>query len=270
MGRTKARRCTWGTAVALGLLLLGVASGCSAHPRALSAPAQAPTADLAPAPFGGQAVAHGPRNLKLVALTFDACSTRAHGEFDAGVIQTLVEEKVPATLFLGGKWMRDQPAAVRELARLPQFELGVHADQHPHMTRVPDARAREEFERVQHTIRTLTGRRATLFRPPFGEYDRRTVALASDFGLTTVEYDLPSGDPDPHISARALADYVARRARNGSIIVMHMNGRGWHTAEALPQIIRRLRQRGFTLVTVGQLVALNRAQARAATSPAHP
>jgi len=255
--------------VGLGLLVFGPA-GC-AHTGAPPPHRVQAGEPRLPAASEGEAVSHGPRNLKLVALTFDACSTRAHGRFDARVIQTLVDMRVPATLFLGGKWMRDQPTAVRQLAGLPQFELGVHADQHPHLTRVSDTRVREELERVQRTLKALTGRRAALFRPPFGEYNRDTVRLAADSGLTTVEYDLPSGDPDPHIGAQRLADYVARRARNGSIIVMHMNGRGWHTAQALPAIVTRLRERGFTLVTVGQLAALNRAQARAATpAPAHP
>ena len=259
---------TWAAAImGLGLLVFSPA-GC-AH---TGAPARHPTQASEPRPPAapeGEAISHGPRNLKLVALTFDACSTHAHGKFDARVIQTLVDMRVPATLFLGGKWMRDQPAAVRRVAGLPQFELGVHADLHPHLTRVSDTRVREELERAQHTLKTLTGRHAALFRPPFGEYNRDTIRLAADLGLTTVEYDLPSGDPDPNIGARRLADYVARSARNGSIIVMHMNGRGWHTAQALPEIVTRLRERGFTLVTVGQLAALNRAQARAAT-PAPP
>jgi len=44
-------------------------------------------------------------------------------------------------------------------------------------------------------------------------------------------------------------------AKSGSIIVMHINRRGWHTAEALPEIISRLRKRGFTFVTVGELLS---------------
>ena len=44
-------------------------------------------------------------------------------------------------------------------------------------------------------------------------------------------------------------------AKGGSIIVMHINQRGWHTAEALPEIITRLRKRGFTFVTVSELLS---------------
>ena len=48
---------------------------------------------------------------------------------------------------------------------------------------------------------------------------------------------------------------VISQTRNGSIIIMHINGRGWHTAEALPTIIAKLREQGYELVTVSQLLA---------------
>jgi peptidoglycan/xylan/chitin deacetylase (PgdA/CDA1 family) len=51
-----------------------------------------------------------------------------------------------------------------------------------------------------------------------------------------------------------MTDAVTRRCRPGSIIIMHVNGRGWHTAEALPEILRRLRAKGYRFVTVSQLL----------------
>jgi peptidoglycan/xylan/chitin deacetylase (PgdA/CDA1 family) len=74
-------------------------------------------------------------------------------------------------------------------------------------------------------------------------------------GLVTVEYDLASGDPDRHATKEKLVEYVTSAAHSGSIIVMHINQRGWHTAEALPDIIAMLRKRGYKLVTVGELLA---------------
>ena len=38
------------------------------------------------------------------------------------------------------------------------------------------------------------------------------------------------------------------KARAGSIIIFHINGRGHKTAEALPAIVRGLRERGFRFV----------------------
>jgi len=197
---------------------------------------------------------HGNQGRKEIALTFDACSTREPSHYDERVTKVLLETKTPATIFLGGKWMLDEPDHTKLLAASPQFELGNHTFLHPHLTQASDERVREELRRTQDAMYSLTGRQATLFRPPYGEYDERVVRLAAEMGLTTVEYDLPSGDPDVHATKQKLIDYVTWKARPGSIIVMHINARGWHTAEALPEIVEKLRQRGFTFVTVSQLL----------------
>ena len=68
-------------------------------------------------------------------------------------------------------------------------------------------------------------------------------------------WDLPPGDPAKAQSADAIRKGVAAGAKSGSIIVMHANGRGWHTAEALPHVIEELRKRGFEFATVGELLA---------------
>ena len=93
------------------------------------------------------------------------------------------------------------------------------------------------------------------FRPPYGEYDQRVVRIAADLGLTTVEYDLPSGDPDVHATKEKLVAWVLAKVQPGSIVVMHINHTRFHTAEALPGIIEGLRKRGYSLVTVGQLIS---------------
>jgi peptidoglycan/xylan/chitin deacetylase (PgdA/CDA1 family) len=205
-------------------------------------------------PVKAEAITHGLRTQKKIALTFDACSTRSPSDYDERVTQVLVETKTAATIFLGGKWIEEEEAHARYLASLPQFELGNHTYLHPHMTQIPDNQIRDELRQTQEILFKVTGRLATLFRPPYGEYDDRVVKIAAEMGLTTIEYDLASGDPDIHITKDKLVEYVTSTARNGSIVVMHINRRGWHTAEALPEIISILRKRGFQLVTVGELL----------------
>lgn len=205
-------------------------------------------------PVPPRVVVRGARLVKVVALTFDACSTSKPSQYDPRITAILVDMKAPATLFLGGKWMEEHPEQTRYLASIPQFELGNHTFLHPHMTKVSDQRARDELEWTQEMMYTLTGRQATLFRAPYGEIDARVVKLAAEAGMTTVQYDLPSGDPDERATKDKLVEYVTTVAKNGSIVVMHINGHGWHTAEALPRIIKRLRKRGFELVTVSELM----------------
>lgn len=205
-------------------------------------------------PVAPRVVARGARKVKLVALTFDACSTEGPSKYDERITQVLLAMHAPATLFLGGKWMEEWPEQTRYLASIPQFELGNHTFLHPHMTTVSDERARAELQWTQEIMYTLTGRQATLFRAPYGEFDDRIVRLAAEAGMTTIQYDLASGDPDMHVTKNRLVEYVTTVAKNGSIIVMHINGRGWQTADALPRIIKRLRKRGFKLVTVSELM----------------
>ena len=205
-------------------------------------------------PVSAVVIAHGSREIKKIALTFDACATRKPSHYDERVTKVLVDTKTPATIFLGGKWMEEEPEHTKYLASMPQFELGNHSFLHPHMTKVSKKRTEKELRWTQEIMYTLIGRQATLFRAPYGEYDSAVVKMAAEMGLTTIEYDLPSGDPDVHATKEKLIEYVVSKAKNGSIIVMHINQHGWHTAEALPDIIAGLRKRGFTLVTVGELI----------------
>ncbi|MCX6145183.1 MAG: polysaccharide deacetylase family protein [Ignavibacteriales bacterium] len=200
-------------------------------------------------------VLHGQRDKKVVALTFDACSTRKPSQYDERITKILVETKTAATLFLGGKWMEDDTEQTKYLSSIPYFELGNHTFLHPHLLKMSDDRIRQELAWTQQLLFSLTGKQTTLFRPPYGEEDGRVVRIAASMGLTTIQFDLASGDPDSSISKERLIEHVSSMAKSGSIIVMHINRRGWHTAEALPEIISRLRKRGFTFVTVGELLS---------------
>jgi peptidoglycan/xylan/chitin deacetylase (PgdA/CDA1 family) len=143
---------------------------------------------------------------------------------------------------------------MRVLAEIPLFEIANHSYIHPHMTEVPPDRQREELLWTQQILLSLTGKLPRFFRPPYGEVNEELADVAAQSGLHTVEYDFASGDPDKHITRERLVAWVLAKARPGSIIVMHMNRRGWHTAEALPDIISGLRAKGMVLSTVGEMV----------------
>ena len=199
-------------------------------------------------------VEHGPRGTKNIAITFDACPTGRPDEYDDQVIDLLLREKVPATLFMSGRWVEKNPEKAKFLAGQPQFEIADHSYYHPHMMEKPDDRDLRELKRTQRIIKKVTGKTPRYFRPPFGEVDDRIVKLAASVGLVTIQYDIASGDPDPNLSAKRIARVVLRDAQGGSIIVFHMNKNGVHTAEELPPIIEGLREKGFKLVTVGEML----------------
>ncbi len=205
-------------------------------------------------PVGAEVISRPAGQGKRVALTFDACSTLDRSFYDDRVTRALVRTQTPATLFISGRWAETHLRQMRVLAENPLFEIANHSYMHPHMTEVPRQRQREELLWTQQILFSLTGRLPRFFRPPYGEVDAQLAAEAGQDGLRTVEYDFPSGDPDRHVTRERLVAWVLAKARPGSIVVMHMNRRGWHTAEALPEIVAGLRARGFVLSQVGPMV----------------
>lgn len=238
--------------------LLALLSACPSQQAEPVTSAKYQATEAPPAPtlerVVGEVVAHGPRNAKGVALTFDACSTRDVSKYDARITKELVASNTPATIFIGGSWAREESAHVKELAANPLFELGNHSYSHPHMTKVSSARVRRELLDTQAELFALTGRQPALFRPPYGEYDDALVKTAAELGLVTVEYDLASGDPDQHATKEHLVKWVLSKAKPGSIIVMHINHVRFHTAEALPAIIEGLRAKGLVPMKVSELI----------------
>ncbi|OGT27755.1 MAG: hypothetical protein A2Z17_03250, partial [Gammaproteobacteria bacterium RBG_16_66_13] len=216
-------------------------------------PGRAPRLPHQPVHF----VTNGDRGRPLVALTFDMCQTPANPSgFDQGILDALVDAEAPATFFLGGDWMRTHVTETRLLAEEPLFELGNHSWSHPDMRELDEARMTREVLRTQDLMYQITGRQTLLWRFPAGLYTDLALSVVAFQGLYSIQWDVVTADPVPDNSAENILRLVRERVQNGSIIVMHGNGRGWHTAEALPGMIDYLRDEGYCLVTVSQLIGL--------------
>ena len=217
----------------------------------------APTSEgLEPIPIGQRGlITNGDRTTNKVALTFDVC--QAEGDlsgYDAGIVKVLSEYQTPATFFLGGAWIKDHLGEANELAANPLFELGNHAWSHADFSKVDTQKMYQEIQLAQEQLFGLTGKHNNLFRLPYGFYTDEALDFIGENGLYTIQWDVVSGDPDPNITAPAMIDWVLQQVQPGSIVIMHANGRGWHTAEALPILIQSLRDQGYTLVTISDLL----------------
>jgi peptidoglycan/xylan/chitin deacetylase (PgdA/CDA1 family) len=231
----------------------------SVTPTEIMVPTETPRGDIAPTlpHMDVQFIHHGDRDKPYVALTFDLCQKpELPAWFDQGIYDVLTRYDVPATFFMGGDWMRTHVDETLLLASNPKFELGNHSWSHPDLPGLSEQAISGEIVKTQDMLYKLTGRQARLFRLPSGLSDDLTLSVIAWHGLYTIQWDVETGDPDPTIDAERMNWAVRERVQNGSIIIMHANGRGWHTAEALPQVIEYLQGQGYTLVTVSQLLGL--------------
>ena len=222
--------------------------------RTCSPTSDRPVRLLSNADVAQSVVWHSAVQQKRLALTFDACSTYNVAAFNPAVIAALEAEDVPATLFVGGHWAEMHPQELVSLAQNPLFEIGNHTYSHPHMRDLAPWQQAQELRWTQALIYSMTGVTPTMFRPPYGEVDDAMLREVARAGLTTVQYDLPAGDADVHVSPQKLTQWVVGKARAGSIVIMHMNRPKNHTAEALPMIVRELRAKGYTFCQMTDLL----------------
>jgi peptidoglycan-N-acetylglucosamine deacetylase len=232
-------------------------------------PPESPTVLSAPlpaAPLPGFAIASVRTQRPVVALTFDACATlKQDNGFDREIFEILKREQIPVTIFATGRWLEAHPAEAKELAAQPWVELGNHSYSHVRMTRIPRSKAMEQIARTDVLI-GLLGRKSAGFRPPAGAWNRSLVRLAARQHLPTIQWDVVSGDPGDRATADRIVKAVLPAAHPGSIVIFHINGRAPHTKEALPEIIRGLRDKGLGFVTISQLLQ----QPDAQLHPARP
>lgn len=202
-----------------------------------------------------EVIREGPRACKAVALTFDMCPVREGSGYDEPLVRTLIEKQIPATFFLSGRWMTKHDAEVRALLAVPFFEVGTHGHVHAHLPELDDEQQRHEIMQPVTLLRGRYGHHATLFRPPYGEYNEPTIHLAEVLGLRFILWNVVSGDPDPHLSEEEIFNTVKSRTRSGSIVVMHANGKGRYTRQVIDALYEDLIVRqGYHPVTVSTLL----------------
>ncbi|NLH82832.1 MAG: polysaccharide deacetylase family protein [Phyllobacteriaceae bacterium] len=198
-----------------------------------------------------------PPGEKFVALTFDLCETGNEvAGYDGAIVDTLRRRGVAATFFVGGHWATTHPERYGELARDPRFEVENHTWTHANLRTVDDARLAREILAPEAAFRAAgrnTGSRFLRF--PFGACDERSMKAVNAAGMAAIQWDVSTGDPSPFATAHDIVGDTLAGVRPGSIVLAHANGRGFHTGEALPEILDRLEAKGYRFVTVGDLLA---------------
>lgn len=208
---------------------------------------------LQAAPVYDSLVHHAPRSCGSAALTFDLCPAKAPG-FDAALVDYLRQNEIPATFFVSGQWARTHERQLRDILATPFFEVGTHGERHLHISRLEGDAKRAEFEGPIRLLKEKYGYEARLYRPPFGEYDPGSLALAKELGQTVVIWDVVSSDPDERKSAQDILARVRADLRGGSIPIFHANGKGKHTKEVIETIYPEFSAKGLRFTTLGNML----------------
>ena len=159
---------------------------------------------------------------KKVALSFDA----AWGNEDTQkILDILKKNDVHVTFFMTGGWVESYP----------------------------DEECKEEIMKVHEKVKELTGTDMHVFRPPYGDYNDNLIKVTRECNYNAIQWDVDSLDWKDY-GADSILNTVLNHKHlgNGSIILCHNGAK--YTAQALDQLIKGLKEKGFTLVTMSELI----------------
>lgn len=215
---------------------------------------------------------HGPRDKKQIALTFDAEMTdgmkanlltgRVKSSYDKRIVDTLIATNTKATFFLTGMWIELYPEVTAQLSKNPLFEIGSHSYTDSSyagycygLGQLPNTLKIEDIGATEKLLREHAGIDNRLFRFPGGCYTPDDVKLINQANDTVVHWDVVGADGFNN-NTQQIINNIVENTQNGSIIVLHMNGAPTapHTADALPEIINKLKAKGFTFMKVNELL----------------
>lgn len=187
---------------------------------------------------------------KYIALTFDECPSARTKE----ILAILKEKDVQATFFVSGDKANTYAAEIKAIAKSGD-ELGTNAMSDVNLTELSASDLRAQLSQSFKAVEQAGGKKVTLLRPPFGEFSAQNWADSMDLLSAVVSWNVDSGDWLLQ-GAQNVADTVVNSVRNGSIVLLTDNDATTNqTIEALPQIIDRLHEAGYTLVTLSDLIA---------------
>ncbi len=165
------------------------------------------------------------------------------------LLDILEERRVRATFFLVGENVEAHPGLVwRE--RQAGHEIANHSWSHADLGRASEKKAVSEVARTQEAIRRAIGETPVLMRPPYGSTDKRLAAITRRMNLAQVLWTVDPLDWEVR-DRRAVERRVTRAVRPGYVVLMH----DIHptTVAAVPEIIDRLKAKGYRFVTVSEL-----------------
>ena len=191
----------------------------------------------------------GTRRRREIALTFDD----GPGPYTPRVLAVLKRFHVKATFFEIGRNVAAYPRFTADLAKAGMV-IGDHTEQHPPMAQLDAGEQASELDQAARAIQAGGAPRPLLFRPPYGSFDATTLQLLRDRSMVMVLWTVDTSDYALPGVSRIIYTALSG-ARPGAVILMHDGGGDRsETVAALPRIIERLRQRGYTLVTVPELL----------------
>jgi peptidoglycan/xylan/chitin deacetylase (PgdA/CDA1 family) len=197
-----------------------------------------------------------PSGTKKIALTYDDGPNDPH---TPRLLEVLAKHQVHATFFLIGRYVRQRPDIVRQIANAGHV-IGNHTVTHPNLIFTSDRDILRELSDCSAELRDAIGQHSNLFRPPFGARRPATLRIARELGLEPIMWNVTGYDWNAPPAA-VIERKVERQIRGGDVILLHDGGHKHLVADrsqtvvATDTLITRYKSRGYEFVTIAEMIA---------------
>ena len=214
-------------------------------------PMEAPEPEPTPDPTRENALARGiDPNKPMIALTFDD----GPQPDSLIVLEALNAHGAKGTFFVLGRNIAGNEAVLKKIAE-SGHQIASHSWSHPNFRDISDSAVRSQMERSMEKILEVTGQAVTMMRPPYGATDRNSRRPLAQLNLPIILWSIDSLDWKTR-SASATVNTILNQAHNGAIVLCHDV---WNTTgEAMKEVVPRLMERGFQLVTVAEMMSFRK------------
>lgn len=158
------------------------------------------------------------------------------------ILEILKERNIKITFFVSGKWAEKNPKLLRRMY-IEGHEIGSHGYGHKLCSKIGPDQIREELTKTEQVMEPLLdGMELTLFAPPSGDYDQRTVDICRELGYKLTLWSADTIDWKEGSTAEVITKRVLKKELDGGIILMHPKP---ETVKALPQILDGIEEKGL-------------------------
>jgi peptidoglycan/xylan/chitin deacetylase (PgdA/CDA1 family) len=181
------------------------------------------------------------RNEKGIVLTFDDGPSKYLDRF----LDVLAKEDVSAVFFWQSRLLHHKRPWKRVLEE--GHIIGTHSNRHPNLVKLDYDKQMKEIETSKRKIENITSQQVRYFRPPFGQYNKDTIEVASNLQLEFVMWEISSFDWELKHDSNKIIENATSYLQEGSIILLHEFEQ---TLYALPTLIKKIKEKGFSFSTL--------------------
>ncbi|KMK74911.1 polysaccharide deacetylase family sporulation protein PdaB [Alkalihalobacillus pseudalcaliphilus] len=199
---------------------------------------------------GPQAFYRAEIEQKQVALTFNI----SWGDQRVGPILEVLKENnmKEATFFVSASWAERYPDIVKQIVDDGHI-IGSHGYQYKDYTKWEDDKVNQDMQTSKRVLSDLAGQSPQLLRPPNGDFDKRILQIADKQGLSIIHWSVDSKDyTNPGVEK--IVENTLSETTAGDILLFHASDSAKQTHEALPIVLKELKGKGFSFISVEQMM----------------